>query len=548
MPGIIRCPSCGQEIDSSSRFCIHCTARICPGCHGPVPPRAIYCPHCGFAVGPAMPGAAEQQPPTPPPPPRPFPSSQGGIIGPQPRQQPSYPQTPSTPMPGAVPQAPVPQPIPPRQYGTDGQPPGAPGSPGAMPYVSAQQPPISTQKTFVDTGPIRVRRFPTALVAILIIAIIGSLGFVAFKAGWLEAPLSNVQEFVGGIKLPQWLSIGPKDTTPPTIQNVSVSNTTMTGAVITWQTDEPATSQIMICDPGGGCTWTELDENLVTNHSVSLSDLKPNTAYHFTATSTDAKENQALAEGDLTTSAQAGATTPTISGVKISNITDSSTTITWQTDKPAISQVEYGTTNAYGSTTTLDQQLTTSHSTTLAGLKPSTTYHFKVKTKDASGNEATSQDQTFTTRGTMSVAAEVGPEVGKLAPDFTLPTLDGKQTRLSELRGKIVMINFWQNTQQSRNELDDIQAVYDKWPQDKLAILAISCKQTPKDVQSFLSTKPLTLPILIDETGEVAAKYDVIQTPATFFIDAQGIIRHTEYYPATLKGESQIDSILNSIQ
>lgn len=110
------------------------------------------------------------------------------------------------------------------------------------------------------------------------------------------------------------------------------------------------------------------------------------------------------------------------------------------------------------------------------------------------------------------------------------------------------MVNFWQNTQQSRNELDDIQAVYDKWPQDKLAILAISWKQTPKDVQSFLSTKPLTLPILIDETGEVAAKYDIIQTPATFFIDAQGIIRHTKYYPATLKGESQIDSILNSIQ
>jgi len=546
VPGIIRCPSCGQEIDSNSRFCIHCTARICPGCHGPVPPRAVYCPHCGFAVGPAMPGAAEQQPPTPPPPPRPLPSSQGGIIGPQPRQQPPYPQTPSTPMPGAVPQAPVPQPIPPRQYGTDGQPPGASGSPGAMPYVSAQQPSVSTQKTFVDTGPIRVRRFPTALVAILIIAIIGLLGFATFKAGWLEAPLSTVQEFVSGIKLPQWLPISPKDTTPPTIQNVSVSNITMTGAVITWQTDEPATSQVMICDPGGGCTWTELDENLVTNHSVSLIDLKPNTAYHFTATSTDAKENQAIAEGDLTTSAQTTATPLTISGVKVSNITDSNTTITWQTDKPATSQVEYGTTNAYGSTTTLDQNLTASHSAILAGLKPNTTYHFKVKSKDASGNEATFQDQTFTTRSTVSAAAEVGPEVGKLAPDFTLPTLDGKQVSLSEFRGKIVMINFWQNVQQCRTELDYIQAVYDKWPQDKLAILAVSWKQTPQDVQSFLNSKPLTLPILIDETGEVAEKYDVLRSPVSLFIDAQGIIKDRKDWP--FKNEVQIESILNSMQ
>jgi len=448
-------------------------------------------------------------------------------------------------VPQAVPQAPVPQSIPPRQYGTDSQPPGASGSPGAMPYVSAQQPSVSTQKTFVDTGPIRVRRFPTALVAILIIAIISSLGFAAFKAGWLEAPLSNVQEFVSGIKLPQWLPIGPKDTTPPTIQNVSVSNMTMTGAVITWQTDEPATSQVMICDPGGGCTWTELDENLVTNHSVSLSDLKPNTAYHFTATSTDAKENQALAEGDLTTSAQAGATTLAISGVKASNITDVSVTISWVTDKPATSQMEYGTTDAYGSTTTLDQKLTTSHSITLTGLKPSTTYHFKVKSKDASGNEATSQDQTFTTRGTVSVAAEVGPEVGKLAPDFTLPTLDGKKVSLSEFRGKIVMINFWQNVQQSRNELTLIQGVYGKWPQDKLAILAISWKQTPAVVQSVVNSKGLTLPILIDETGEVAEKYDIARSPVTLFIDAQGIIKDRKDYP--FKTEVQIESVLNSI-
>jgi len=449
-------------------------------------------------------------------------------------------------MPGAVPQAPIPQPMPPRQYGTDGQLPGASGSPGAMPYVSAQQPSVSTQKTFVDTGPIRVRRFPPALVAILIIAIVGLLGFAALKAGWLEAPFNTAQEFVSGIKLPQWLPIGPKDTTPPIIQNVSVSNITMTGAVITWQTDEPATSQVMICDPGGGCTWTELDENLVTNHSVSLSDLKPNTTYHFTATSTDAKENQAIAEGDLTTSAQAGATTLTISGVNTSQITDSSTTITWQTDKPATSQVEYGTTDAYGSTTTLDQKLTTSHSATLSGLKPNTTYHFKVKSKDASGNEATSQDQTFTTRGTVAVAAEVGPEVGKLAPDFTLPTLDGKKVSLSEFRGKIVLINFWQDVQQSRNELSLIQGVYGKWPQDKLAILAISWKQTPAVVQSVVNSKGLTLPILIDETGEVAEKYDVARSPVTLFIDAQGIIKVRKDYP--FKSETQIESVLNSIQ
>jgi peroxiredoxin len=451
-------------------------------------------------------------------------------------------------MPGSVPQTPIPQPIPPQQYGTDGQPPGAPGPPNAMPYVSAQQPSVSTQKTFVDTGPIRVRRFPRTLVIILIIAAIVLSGFAATKAGWLEGPLNTIQESVAGIQWLNWLPIGARDTTPPVISGAEVSNTTETSAIITWQTDEPATSQVMMCEADGGCTWTELDENLVTNHSVNLSDLKPNTAYHFTATSTDAKGNQAIAEGDLNTLAQAATTTLTISGIKVSNITDLSATIGWMTDKAATSQLEYGTTNAYGSTTTLDQELTTSHSITLTGLKPITTYHFKVKAKDAGGNEATSQDQTFTTLSTVSAAIEVGPEVGKLAPDFTLQDINGETVKLSDFRGKIVMINFWQDIQQSRNELSVIQEVYDKWPQDKLAILAISWKQTLAVTESVAKSKGLTLPILLDETGEVAAKYEVAQSPATFFINTQGTIRDTKYYPATLKSVAQIESILNSMQ
>ena len=555
MPGIIRCPSCGQEIDSNSRFCVHCTARICPGCHGPVPPRAIYCPHCGFSVGPAVPGAAEQQQPIPPPrpftqsqggiigpQPRQFPSSQGGITGPQPGQPPSYPGTG-----GAIPGTPIPQPMPPQPYGTGDQQPGTYGSPGGMPYAGMQQPSI-TDRRFRDTGPIRVRRFSPALVIILIVAAVGLSGFAVYKAGWLEAPLNNVQEFVSGMKLPGWLPFGNKDTIPPTIQNASVSNVTMAGAVITWQTDEPSTSQVMICESVGGCTWTELDENLVTEHSVNVIDLKPNTAYHFTATSTDAGANQGTAEGDFTTSAQATTAPLVISEIKVANVTDLAGTISWATDQPATTQVAYGTTNAYGSTTTLDQKLATSHSATLAGLTPGTTYHFKVTSQDGSGNEAASQDQIFTTSSTVSTSTEVGTEVGMHAPEFTLPTLDGKQVSLTELRGKIVMLNFWQDVQQSRNGLSLIQEVYVKWPRDQLAVLAISWKQSQATTQGVVSSKSLTLPVLLDETGEVAAKYNVTLSPVTIFIDAQGIVRDTIYYPATLKGFTQVESILNSMQ
>ncbi len=69
-------------------------------------------------------------------------------------------------------------------------------------------------------------------------------------------------------------------------------------------------------------------------------------------------------------------TAPSITGVAASGITASGATITWTTDEPASSQVEYGLTASYGSTTTSDTNMVTSHSVTLSGLSPSTTYHY----------------------------------------------------------------------------------------------------------------------------------------------------------------------------
>ena len=462
-------------------------------------------------------------------------------MGPQPGSQPSYPQS------QGVPGTPVPPSMPAQQYGAGIQQPGGYDTTSGAPYTGMQQP-TPTSRGFRDTGPIRVRRFSPALVILLIVAALALSGFAIYQTGWLQAPLSKVQELASGIKLPGWLPFGNRDTIPPVVLNASAANVSTASAVITWQTDEPSTSQVMICESSGGCTWTELDENLVTAHSVNVADLKPSTEYHFTATSTDAASNQGTAEGDFTTSSQSIAASLVISGINVSNVTDLAGTVSWTTDKPSSSQVAYGTTSVYGSTTTVDQTLTTSHSTTLSGLTAFTTYHYKVISADSSGNEVASPDQVFTTRGAIPTSSEVGTEIGMLAPDFTLPTLDGKQVSLGDMRGKMVMINFWQDVQQSRNELSLIQEVYVKWPRDKLTVLAISWKQTQAVSQSVAANKGLTMPVLLDESGEVAAKYSVTQSPVTIFIDSQGIVRDTSYYPATLKSFTQVESILNSIQ
>jgi len=90
-------------------------------------------------------------------------------------------------------------------------------------------------------------------------------------------------------------------------------------------------------------------------------------------------------------------TAPSIANVSAENITEITVTITWTTDEPATSQLEYGKTNAYGLTTPLDNELVASHSVSVTGLDPDSTYHFSVRSRDHAGNEAVSGDNTFTT-------------------------------------------------------------------------------------------------------------------------------------------------------
>jgi hypothetical protein len=95
-------------------------------------------------------------------------------------------------------------------------------------------------------------------------------------------------------------------------------------------------------------------------------------------------------------------TPPIISGVQSGPITKSWAVITWNTDEPADSQVEFGTTTAYGASTTLDPTLAISHSVTLAGLAPATLYHYRVRSTDSAGNLAISNDFSFTTTSSDS--------------------------------------------------------------------------------------------------------------------------------------------------
>lgn len=89
-------------------------------------------------------------------------------------------------------------------------------------------------------------------------------------------------------------------------------------------------------------------------------------------------------------------TPPVIKNILALSETETQTVITWTTNEPSSSKVEYGTTTGYGLTVTSDE-LTTTHSITLSGLEPNTAYYYQIKSKDKAGNEASSTDNTFYT-------------------------------------------------------------------------------------------------------------------------------------------------------
>jgi hypothetical protein len=89
---------------------------------------------------------------------------------------------------------------------------------------------------------------------------------------------------------------------------------------------------------------------------------------------------------------------PKIDDVSAAGITQTSATVAWTTDEPATSQVEFGTTTAYGSSSDLDTSLITSHTVTLSGLTPGMPYHFVIRSSDERGNEAMSDEMRFNTR------------------------------------------------------------------------------------------------------------------------------------------------------
>ncbi len=113
------------------------------------------------------------------------------------------------------------------------------------------------------------------------------------------------------------------------------------------------------------------------------------------------------------------------------------------------------------------------------------------------------------------------------APDFALKAFDGRNHRLSELRGQVVLINFWTSRcGPCRAQMTELAALHAELSDEGVGVLSVNFDSDPDRAREFIATHGIGFPVLIDDGREVSRRYGVRGIPRLVMIDRDGLIRH----------------------
>jgi peroxiredoxin len=142
----------------------------------------------------------------------------------------------------------------------------------------------------------------------------------------------------------------------------------------------------------------------------------------------------------------------------------------------------------------------------------------------------TSQPDTVATA--TQAGEEVAVEVGKFAPDFTAKLTNGQTMSLKDLRGKVVLINFWATwCTPCRREMPSFQGLADRLDKKDFQVLAINFQETPDQISKFTEPLALKFDVALDQDGKINRLYGVNQYPVSYVIGRDGKILAQQYGP-----------------
>lgn len=120
------------------------------------------------------------------------------------------------------------------------------------------------------------------------------------------------------------------------------------------------------------------------------------------------------------------------------------------------------------------------------------------------------------------------------APDFTLKSNNGKNLRLADLRGEVVMINFWASwCGPCRQEMPELNKLHERYKRAGFTVFGVNVENDNSEANRLLEKIPVDFPILYDTSSQVSKLYDVDAMPTTVLVDRDGNLRylHRGYKP-----------------
>ena len=118
--------------------------------------------------------------------------------------------------------------------------------------------------------------------------------------------------------------------------------------------------------------------------------------------------------------------------------------------------------------------------------------------------------------------------VGKDAPDFVLKSMDGKNLRMSEFRGQVVLVNFWVRwAGDSRQEMPALDRINTTYSRAGLVVLGVSIDEDLVRAREFAGAMKVSYPILFDTGSDIGRDYLLQKMPMTILVDRAGVVRYS---------------------
>lgn len=125
-----------------------------------------------------------------------------------------------------------------------------------------------------------------------------------------------------------------------------------------------------------------------------------------------------------------------------------------------------------------------------------------------------------------TVVSKIAPEIGAQAPDFALRDLEGNEARLSDYRGRTVLLTFWATwCGPCRLEMPTFEGRYQELKDEGFTVLGLNYDEPVEDVSAFRDELGLSFPLLLDPGGSVQRLYRIRGYPSSIFVDPQGVVR-----------------------